>query len=98
MQIEKRKVFITICDMCKSTITPVRINGFESYEKYGYSVCSGCCAKPQNSIDSLSKKKFLAEFYHASKKLKNGIPPFWPTDDSGNALDLSDLIYDKVLV
>jgi len=62
----------------------VRIGGHQTYEKFGFSVCSGCCAHPQK-IDSINKKmaQFFIAFYDKSKALKDTMPPFWPIDIDG---------------
>lgn len=91
MQIERGGVTVTACDMCKSTLTPTRINGYQSYEGHDFQVCSGCSAKPENSTSNTFKIKFLIEFYEKSKELKNGIPPFWPIDADGIRVDIKIL-------
>ena len=93
MQVSKNGVQITCCDVCGDSLTSVRIGGYETYEKFGFSVCSGCCAKPP-TIDSINKKmvQFFIAFYKKSKALKDAVPPFWPIDNNGINVNIQLLL------
>jgi len=89
MQISKNGVKIICCDVCRDPLTSVRIGGYQTYENFGFSVCSGCCAKPI-AIDSIDKKmvQFFIAFYNKTKTIKDAMPPFWPIDADGLSVNI----------
>ncbi|MEA3322625.1 MAG: hypothetical protein U9Q12_00195 [Patescibacteria group bacterium] len=88
MQITKNGIAITSCDVCGDPLTFSRVGGYQTYEQFGFSVCSGCCAKPLTA-DSIDKKmvQFFITFYKRSKAL-DVVPPFWPINESGTKMDI----------
>lgn len=89
MKIQKNGVSITACDMCHEPLNFHRAAGLESYEGYGFSVCSNCCASPDLTNQRENKVDFLTRYYHSSHKLHDGVPPFWPTDSNGKPLTIT---------
>lgn len=76
MQVSKRGMSFTGCDLCGDILTYSRAGKHQPYDDSGISVCSGCCNVPL-TIDSLDAR--LANFFiKLYKKTTSTNYTFWP--------------------